>query len=54
MYVGNAERDKGGLGTWLGGWVDSEKQGDAEVTASEDGGAKETEEEIQAVHTQKR
>lgn len=30
-----------------------EKQSDAEVTKSEDGGAKETEEEIQAVHTQK-
>lgn len=36
-----------------GGGGSCEKQGDAGVTGSEDGGAKGTEEEIRAVHTQK-
>lgn len=52
IYVRNAERDKGKLGVWPWG-KNCEKQGDAKVKGSEDSGAKETEVEIRAVHTQK-
>lgn len=52
IYVRNAERDKGRLGVWPWG-KNCEKQGDAEVKGSEDGGTKETEVEIRAGYTQK-